>query len=433
MRGARVWAQLLGVEKTTVERVEFDAEQSLLIAQVRAHRGQRQRCGVCRRRCAGYDTGQGRRRWRSLDLGPVRAVLEADAPRVSCKVHGVVVAAVPWARPDSGHTRSFDDQVAWLAVTCSKSAVTELMRIAWRTVGAIVTRVAEDAMTGVDRFAGLARIGIDEISYKKGHRYLTVVVDHDSRRLIWAAPGRDTHTLRRFFDLLGPERASQITHVSADAADWIADVVAERCPNAVRCADAFHIVAWATEALDEVRRQAWNTARDLARDEPRRARGRPRKDAPPRPGHDRARSLKNARYVLWKNPENLTERQADKLAWIAKTDPRLHRAYLLKEGLRHVFAVKGEPGTEALERWLSWAARCRIPAFVALGRKIRKHRAPIEAALEHDLSNALIESTNTKIRLLQRMAFGFASPAALVALAMLALGGFRPPLPGRNT
>jgi transposase len=134
---------------------------------------------------------------------------------------------------------------------------------------------------------------------------------------------------------------------------------------------------------------------------------------------------------LWKNPENLTNRQADKLAWIAKTDPRLHRAYLLKEGLRYVFAVKGPAGTEALDRWLCWAARCRIPAFVALGRKIRRHRTAIEATLVHDLSNALIESTNTKIRLLQRIAFGFASPDALIALAMLALGGFRPPLPGR--
>ena len=156
----------------------------------------------------------------------------------------------------------------------------------------------------------------------------------------------------------------------------------------------------------------------------------PRRRRPPprsRPGT----ALKNARYALWKNPENLTDRQADKLAWIAKTDPRLHRAYLLKEGLRYVFAVKGHAGKEALDRWLSWAARCRIPAFVALGRKIRKHRATIDATLDHGLSNALIESTNTKIRLLQRMAFGFASADALIGLAMLALGGFRPPLPGR--
>jgi len=135
---------------------------------------------------------------------------------------------------------------------------------------------------------------------------------------------------------------------------------------------------------------------------------------------------------LWKNPENLTEHQAAKLAWIAKTDPRLYRAYLLKEGLRHAFAVKGEAGKDALDAWTSWARRCRIRVFVELQRKIVKHRAAIDATLDHGLSNGLIESTNTKIRLLTRIAFGFRSPDALIALAMLALGGQRPLLPGRN-
>jgi len=332
----------------------------------------------------------------------------------------VVVAAVPWARHDAGHTRTFDDTVAWLAVQCSKTAVTDLMRIAWRTVGAVITRVSADIDAKVDRLDGLRRIGVDEISYKKGHRYLTVVVDHDRRRLVWAAPGRDKATLGRFFDALGEDRSARITHVSADAADWIAAVVAERCPHAVRCADAFHVVAWATDALDQVRRDAWNTARGAVT---QRTAGR---------ATGTARALKHARYALWKNPENLTERQVEKLAWIAKTDPRLHRAYLLKEGLRHVFAVKGEAGKEALDRWISWARRCRIPAFVELARKIVKHRAAIDAALEHELSNALVESTNTKIRLLTRVAFGFRSPEALIALAMLALGGHRPALPGRT-
>ena len=184
MRNARVWAGLLGVEKAVVERVEFDEQQGVLVVHARPARGRRSRCGVCGRRCPGYDQGQGRRRWRALDLGTVQAVLEADAPRVRCPAHGVVVAAVPWARHGAGHTRFFDDQVAWLAVTCSKSAVMALMRIAWRTVGAIITRVAADATAGVDQLAGLRRIGIDEISYKRHHRYLTVVVDHDSRRLV---------------------------------------------------------------------------------------------------------------------------------------------------------------------------------------------------------------------------------------------------------
>uniref|UniRef100_UPI003899D32C ISL3 family transposase n=1 Tax=Mycobacterium sp. HUMS_1102779 TaxID=3383487 RepID=UPI003899D32C len=278
----------------------------------------------------------------------------------------------------------------------------------------------------------LRRIGIDEISYKRHHKYLTVVVDHDSGHLVWAAPGRDKATLRRFFDALGAERAALITHVSADAADWIAAVVAERCPDAILCADAFHVVSWATEALDAERRRAWNDARTLARSEPKRRRGRPANDAAPRPGHEQARRLKAARYALWKNPEDLTERQSAKLAWIAKTDTRLYRAYLLKEGLRHVFSVKGQQGKDALDKWTSWARRCRIPVFVELARRIVRHRQAIDAALDHGLSQGLIESTNTKIRVLTRIAFGFHNPAALIALAMLALGGQRPALPGRG-
>jgi transposase len=138
------------------------------------------------------------------------------------------------------------------------------------------------------------------------------------------------------------------------------------------------------------------------------------------------------RYALWKNPENLTERQRAKLDWIAKTDPRLYRAYLLKEGLRTVFVLKGDTGKEALDRWLSWAQRCRIAPFVELRRKIIKHRAAIDANLDHGLSNALTESVNTKIRLLTRIAFGFRSADALIALAMLALGGHPPTLPSRT-
>ncbi len=212
-------------------------------------------------------------------------------------------------------------------------------------------------------------------------------------------------------------RRALIRLVSADSPT---NRVRERpCPQAVRCADPFHVVQWATDALDEVRRQAWNLARGAVT---RRRAGRST-------GH--AKALKGARYALWKNPENLTGRQQAKLAWIAKTDPRLHRAYLLKEGLRLVFSLDPAEAPAALDRWIGWARRCRIEAFVQLQRRIVKHRATILAALEHGLSNGRIESVNTKIRLLTRIAFGFNSPDALIALAMLTLGGHPPLLPGR--
>lgn len=347
-------------------------------------------------------------------MGTVRAVIEADAPRVTCPEHGVTVAAVPWARHGAGHTHAFDDTVAWLATCCSRTTVTELMRIGWRTVGAICARVWQDVEESVDLLAGLRRIGIDEISYKKHHKYLTVVVDHDSGRLVWAAPGRDKQTLNGFFDLLGEQRARKITHVSADAADWIAAVVADRCPNAVRVMDPFHTVQWATDALDTVRREVWNAERG--------GRGRTTTGS---------KSLKKARFALWKNPEDLTEYQRAQLEFIARAHPALHRAYLLKEGLR--LALKSGPDTaEALWDWVLWARRCRLEPFVKLQRSIVKHFDAILAAAEHGMSNGLVESMNTKVRLITRMAFGFKDPDALIALAMLSLGGHRPHLPGRQ-
>ena len=110
--------------------------------------------------------------------------------------------------------RGFEDTIGWLATATSKTAVTELMRIAWRTVGGIVERIQVEIDGQVDRLAGLKRIGIDEISYKRGHKYLTIVVDHDSGRLLWAAVGRDEATVTRFFELLGEERSAEMTHVS---------------------------------------------------------------------------------------------------------------------------------------------------------------------------------------------------------------------------
>ena len=424
MRYTRVWQQLLGVARTVVEGVELDGASETVVVSVRPSKGASGRCGHCGRRAARFDRGQGRRRWRALDVGEFWCYLEADSPRVRCVTHGVIVAQVPWARHGAGHTTTFDDTVAWLAVQCSKSAVVELMRIAWRSVGAIVTRVSADIDARVDRLAGLRRIGIDEISYKRGHRYLTIVVDHDSGRLVWAAAGRDEATLQSFFDLLGHSEPLRSPVSPLMRPPGSPTSLPEPVPKL--CA-ALTLFTWLpgppTPSMWCAQRRGTKPAVGAASDA---ASGRPHAAG------GTAATIKRARYALWKNPENLTEHQAARLEWIAKTSPRLYRAYLLKEGLRHVFAVKGDAGKEALDAWIGWARRCRIPAFVDLQRKIVRHRAAIDAALEHGLSQALIESTNTKIRLLTRIAFGFRSPQALIALALLALGGHRPHLPGRN-
>jgi transposase len=372
-----------------------------------------------------------------LDWGLLQTVVEGEAPRVSCRMHGVVVAHVPWARHGAGHTLVFDQVVAWLATQGSKTAVTQLMRVSWRTVGAIVARVWADGERRQDRLAGVRRLGIDEVSYKRGHRYLTVVVDHDSGDLLWAAPGRDSATLQQFFDLLGPARCALITHVSADGAPYISTVVRSACPNAVRCADPFHVVGWATEALDTLRRHIIGKARRQARHAAVHRMDRGASPVVPTAqadsaGVDPVKRLAGARWALLKNPEDLTENQQVKLEWIALTDPDLHKGYLLKEGLRLIFKLPPEQAAPALDRWIGWARTAGLPLFTQLARQIAGHRASILAAIEHHMSNGRVESVNGKIRLITRIAYGFASPHALIALAMLRLGGHQPTLPGRK-
>jgi transposase len=384
-----------------------------VVVRVRPKAQERNRCPYCRRRCPGYDLGEGRRRrWRALDLGATMAYLEAWAPRVSCREHGVVVAAVPWACHDSSFTRALEDQVAWLAVHTNKSAVAQLMRIAWRSVGWICERVMTDQLGGRDPLAGLSRIGIDEIAIRKGQRYLTVVVDHDSGRLVWAHAGRDRQTVERFLDLLGTDRCAQLTLISCDMASWITLPIAERCPKATVCYDPFHLIKLASDALDDIRREVWNDARRAGQ-------------------RQAARELKGARFALWKNPGNLTERQKLKLARVQALNQRLYRAYLLAQQLRQIYRLPAEEAIALLDAWLRWARRSRLEPFVKLAKTITQQRVGINAAIQHRLSNARVEQINTQLRMIIRRAFGFHSYHAAISLAMLALGGLCPSLPAR--
>ena len=411
---SRVFATGLGDQNMVVEDVSIETEISrgkrpvtseVLVLTVRAKASQAGRCSRCRRRCPGYDGGDAIRRWRTLDVGTSKAYLQAAVPRVQCPEDGVVVAHVPWARPGARHTWLFEDTCAWLAAHTALSVLTVLLRIAWRTVAAVVARVVADGRDTNDLLAGLSRIGIDEIAYRKGHRYLTVVVDHTTGRLVWAGEGRNQDTLGRFFDQLGAERAKLLTHVSCDGAQWIHALVRARAPQALICLDAFHVVVWAMKALDKVRVRTMTKAGITDR---------------------------HAMWATRKNPPDLTGEQRTSLAEIADTNRTLYRAYLLKEQLREVFRVKGPRGRQLLAGWLSWASHSRIPEFVALARSIRRYRDLIWNTLDHGLSNARSEATNTHLRALTKRAYGFHSPDALITMALLTRGGLCPALPGRK-
>jgi transposase len=163
------------VEDVSVEtetlRGRNPVTSEVLVFSVRPKASQASRCSQCQRRCSGYDQGKGERMWRTVDMGTTKAYLKADAPRVACREHGVVVAHVPWARPNAKHTWLFEDTCAWLSAHAAFSVIAVFLRVAWRTVSAIIARVVADGRATNDLLAGLTRIGIDEIAYRKGHRY----------------------------------------------------------------------------------------------------------------------------------------------------------------------------------------------------------------------------------------------------------------------
>jgi len=353
-----------------------------------------------------YDTRPVPSRWRHLDLGTWRLELQATLRRLRCPTHGVVVEAVPFARPGAHLTRDLDDLLAWLATRMDKSAVARLCRVSWRSVGRACERVVATELDP-DRLNGLFRIGVDEISWRKHHKYLTLVVDHDRGKVIWGAKGKDAATLDTFFDELGPERSSQLSAVSLDLGPaYLKSVRTEgHAPQAVVCADPFHLVKLVGDALDEVRRELWNQLRRL-------------------PDPRWAKDFKGSRWALLKNPEDLTDVQSLQLARIRRNRGGMWRAYDMKEQFRAILAgdLSRDEAGALLDRWCARAQRSRLAPFVKAARTMRERRDLILNAVEHGISNGRVEGLNTKVRLLIRRAYGFHSADAALALVILAAG-----------
>lgn len=400
MRVTTAFNRVLNLPGASVESVSFTAD-GIEIGLRR--RGRRWRCPCGRISSARYDGS--RRRWRHLDFGACKVWLVADVHRVDCRGCGRVrTEQVPWARPKARHSRDFEDLTAWLAQRMDKSSVARMLRCSWEAVDAIVGRVVADHIDD-RRLDGLVHIGVDEISYKRGHRYLTIVANHDTGTVVWVGRDRTKESFEQFFDALG-ERVADLDAVTCDASSVYLPVARLRAPDATICMDPFHVIKWAGEALDAV----WDTERPTF---PNKIGYRPNR-AP----------VRRARFILRVGAEKLKDPQRTFIRSLRRERYRLFRAWELKEQLRDLYrTVRPDDAHTYLKKWITRALRSKIPAFINLARRLRNHFPAIIASVHQGLSNARLEGINAKIRVIQRRGYGHPNPESLTAMIYLCLGG----------
>ena len=438
MRVSTAFSRLLCLPGVWVRSVSFEPDRVIVTVALRARL---LRCPKC-----GYSTRHRESRqhhdsvWRHLDLGRWRLEVHARLRRLRCPEHGVLVEGVPFARDSARFTRDFENLIAWLATKTDKTATCRLARIDWQTIGRVIERVAGEHLSAKDRLTCLFEISIDEVAWRKGHRYLTLVGDHRRRCVVWGCEGKGQAAADQFFAEFDPappanttpsqpqpsqqapdiqaeqpavldteqrvgERAGSLTAVSMDMGDGYAKSVRANAPQAIICIDNFHVVALATKALDEIRREHWNELRHSG-------------------DRNTAKQFKGSRWALLKNPGDLTDRQADTLATLHAAGGKVPRAWAMKEMVRAIFApgLTADTVDQLIDQLLARLSRSRLKPFIRLGRTIRKHREGILAARRLNLTNARAEAMNNRVKLIVRRAYGFHSANAALALVHLTCG-----------
>lgn len=398
MRVTALFRRLLGFEHTRVLGVEV-VDDGIVVAV--APRWARCRCSGCGRQGKAYDRRE--RTWRHLDLGGMKCELRYALRRVACERCGVKVEVVPWAEVDSGFTRPFEDMVALMAQKTDRTTVAGLLRVAWASVGRIIERVTRRVGGDpVARLRGLRRIGVDELSYEKNHKYVTVVTDHDRGCAVWVAEGKDAAALDGFFDALGPEGIAALEVATIDMSGAFQKAFRDRAPDVELAFDRFHVQRLVHEALDEVRRGLVKSA-----------------ELP-----EEKASLKKTRYTLQRAPWKLDAVARRKLEKLESDNHPLFQAYLMKESLVAIFDMASPDDIhDHLTDWLRWVDEAGPAPFLKAANTIAAHFEGICAYVQTGLTNARAEGLNRKIRVVTSRAFGFKSAQSLMAMIMLCCGG----------
>ncbi len=378
----------------------FDRESDTIWIQIRRHGNAKPRCVTCNRVLGGTILNV-EASWRHLDLMGVHTYLVSSVREGHCPVHGRRHERVPWAAPRAEFSREFDRQVALLTQVSTKEAVRRMFHVTWRTVGRMVERVV-DLHLPKNRFQGVRAIGVDETSYKRNHRYLTVVSCLATGRVLWVGEGKSAETFSEFFEEFGKQRCKKLELIAMDMSAAFAKAIKDHAPQADIVFDRFHIVKLLLDAIDEIRR-----------DEVYKTKG------------EAGEALKGSRHALFRNPRHLRPRDVDKIEQVQRANGRLSRAWERRVELEQFWEFDDEDeAREYLMRWTRSALLSQIEPLRRFAKTIRKHMNGILGFIRHGgKTNAALEGMNNKIKMIIHRAFGFRSVQALIAMVHLCCSG----------
>ena len=375
---------------------------------VRPRANSRLRCSGCGQVGPGYDT-QGLRRFEFVPLWGIPVFFVYAMRRVQCRQCGVRVEAVPWASGKHHLTKTYAWFLARWARRLSWKEVAEVFNTSWQKVFRSVEAAVEWGRAHQD-LDGIEAIGIDEIQWQRGHRYLTLVyqIDAGCRRLLWIGKNREAKTLLRFFHWFGNERGAALRFICSDMWRPYLKVVAKRAAQAAHVLDRFHIMKQLSKAIDDVRAQEVKTLKAE--------------------GYEPA--LKRTRWLLLKRPENLSEKQEPRLAELLHYNLRTVRAYLLKEDFQFFWEYKSPYWAgQFLDRWCMRTMRSRLVPMKKVARSLRDHRELLLNwfRAKGAISAGVVEGFNNKAKLTMRKAYGFRTYNAMEVALYHTLGNLPEP------
>ncbi len=358
------------------------------------------RCPTCGRRCTIKRTARELRTWRDVCVCGWVVCFLYEPKEIVCPTHGRVQEEIPWADGRARITYRLEYLVLVYSQLMTQKAAGELLRIPGSTFSDILHRTITRTRDG-HRIRDLTSLGLDEVSYQKGHKYVSVVYDLDRSRVVWVGKGKTRSTIDKFFnEMLSDYQKKRIEWACCDMSPTYIGAVIEHCPNAKLVLDRFHIAKALSEAMDEVRKEEW-----------RKVTGAERK------------ALKGLRWILFKHPSNRTAEDKRILAMIRRSNRRIYRASVLKDEFDQFWNYKVEwAARRFLKAWCTTALKSRLEPIRKFVATLRKHTENIITFIPSRLTNATAEGLNRIIRIVKNRASGFRTVQAFIDLIYLAIG-----------